>query len=109
VTKGLADQIVDLIASGRSRVSDHGLRELREDSIKLRDIVAGIANAETVEEYPDYHKGPSILLLLHDSAGAPVHVLWGISKMNPDRATLITAYRPDPARWSADFLRRVRK
>jgi len=107
--KDLGDRIKKLVGEGRSRVSDHGLRELLEDGIKLLDIVESMPVAFVVEAYPDYHKGPSVLLLVFDRAGAPLHVLWGTSKADPETATLITAYRPDPARWSADFLERVRK
>lgn len=102
-------RIRELVARGRSRVSEHGLRELKEDKINLADLLRGLEMAEVVEEYPDYHKGPSVLVLQHDAGGAPVHVLWGTSKANPDLATLITAYRPDPSRWSADYLTRLPK
>jgi hypothetical protein len=38
-----------------------------------------------------------------------VHALWGLAKNAPDMVTLITAYRPDPEKWSPDFLRRKPK
>lgn len=102
----MLDLIRALVAAGNARVSDHGFRELREDGISLAELVRGIETADVVEEYPDYHKGPCILLLHRDSSGLPVHALWGTANHRPTEATLITAYRPDPARWSADFLRR---
>jgi hypothetical protein len=36
----------------------------------------------------------------------PVHVIWGIPKGKDSPAVLVTAYRPDPERWSDDFLGR---
>ena len=102
-------RIRELVAAGKARVSDHGYRELKEDAIQLANVVQGLPTAHVVEDYPDYHKGPSILLLQRDAHGRPIHILWGMSKTNPDEAVLITAYRPDPARWSADFLRRRQK
>ena len=62
------------------RISEHGYDELSADGLTVREIVAGIADAELIEDYPTYPKGPSVLVLQHDAAGKPVHVVWGIPK-----------------------------
>jgi hypothetical protein len=90
----------------RGEVSRHGLPELVVDAILLEDVVADIANAKVVEDYPDFHKGPSVLALQSDRANRPIHVLWGIERGMTTPAVLVTAYRPDPWRWSEDFMRR---
>jgi hypothetical protein len=36
----------------------------------------------------------------------PIHVVWGIPRDATSPAVLVTAYRPDPERWSDDFRRR---
>jgi len=95
-----------LIVAGKARVSEHGFRELREDGINLVDLVGSIESASVVEEYPNYHKGPCLLLLHRMSSGQAVDALWGIAKDQPNEVTLVTAYRPDPRRWSDDFLKR---
>jgi len=107
--RSLLAEVQELVADGRARVSEHGFRELKEDAIHLANVVQGLARAQTVEEYPEYHNGPSVPVLQRDAKDRPIHALWGMSKANRDEAVLITAYRPDPARWSADFLRRLPK
>ncbi len=102
------EQIRQLVASGRLRISDHGYDELMADGILARDVVAGVPQAQVVEEYPDYPKGPCVLVLERDSDGGPVHALWGIPRGHTEPAVLITAYRPDADKWSHDFMRRKR-
>jgi hypothetical protein len=97
-----------LILQGQVNISDHGYDELAEDGLFVRDIISSVKKAIIVEEYPDYPKGPCILVLQEDREGQPVHVVWGIPKGKTSPAVLITAYRPDPKRWEEGFLRRKR-
>ncbi len=94
------------VAAGRVRVSEHGRLELADDNISLASLIAGLATAIVVEDYPDYVKGPCVLCLQRDEKGEPVHVLWGLAANAPDIVTLITAYRPDPGRWMEDWMTR---
>ncbi len=95
-----------LIQQGEVRVSDHGYDELAADGIFVRDVMATVADAIVVEDYPGYPKGPSVLVLQKDRRGGPIHVVWGIPKGAASPAVLVTAYRPDQERWTADFKRR---
>ena len=93
------DQVRALVARREVRVSAHGYEELAADGIQVRDVIDGLAAAEVVEDYPGYHKGPCVLVLEHDGANQPIHVLWGIPAGQKAPAVVITAYRPSPEKW----------
>ena len=99
-------QIQALVDKGEVHISDHGYDELSADRIFVRDTVRGLKEAQVVEEYPHYPKGPCALVLERDQEGGPIHVVWGIPKGASSPAVVVTAYRPDPELWTDDFLRR---
>jgi hypothetical protein len=100
------DAIKALVARGDVRVSDHGYDELAADGIAVADVLAGLETAAVVEDYPEFAKGPCVLVLEFDAESKPIHVVWGIPRGLSRPAVVVTAYRPDPARWSADFRER---
>jgi len=99
-------RIVELVHHGEVRVSAHGYDEMAEDDILAGEVIDGVGAGVVVEDYPAYPKGPCTLVLQHDRGGDAIHVVWGIPRGQTSPAVLITAYRPDPARWTEDFLRR---
>ena len=100
------ERIQVLVSLGDVRISEHGYDELADDGLTAREVVAGIGQAKVVEEYPDFPKGPSVLLLQWLEDDTPVHTVWGIPKGHERPAVLVTAYRPDPARWDQSLMRR---
>jgi len=97
------ERVRALVVRGEVRVSDHGYDELAADAIFVRDLVDGLPSAELLEDYLDFPKGPCVLVLEQDRDGKPVHAVWGIPKGKSGPAVVVTAYRPDPGRWSKDF------
>ena len=73
-------KIKKLIEKEKVLISNHGYDELATDGLGVGEILQTIDSAVVLEDYPDFRKGPVVL---------------------------ITAYRPDPERWSEDFTRRA--
>lgn len=98
--------ILELVEAKDVRISEHGYDELAEDGLTVTEILHSVAHATVVEDYPDYPKGPSVLVLQFDREGRPVHTVWGVPKGHKRPAVLVTAYRPDPSRWDSSFMER---
>ena len=100
------EQVRALVARGAVRISLHGYEELTADGVQVRDIIDGLETAIVVEDYPDYPKGPCVLVLERDSANQPIHVVWGIPAGQESPAVAVTAYRPDPLKWDKTWRKR---
>jgi len=70
----------DLVTKGEILISDHGYDELAADNLSVRKLVSGLNDAELLEDYPDFPKGPCVLVLQQDENDQPIHVVWGILK-----------------------------
>ena len=99
-------RIRELVANGDVRISAHGYDELAADGILVSEVLASVEDAVVVEDYPNYPKGPCVLVLQQDAHDEPIYVVWGIPKQASAPAVVVTAYRPDPAQWAENFTRR---
>ena len=54
--------ILELVERKEVVTSNHGYDELADDLISVRDIIAGIKQGIVVENYPEYPKGPCVIL-----------------------------------------------
>ncbi len=86
--------IIALVARQEVMISEHGY----EDSILVKDVITGVRDVVVVEDYPEYHKGPCVLVLQRDYQGKPIHIVWGIPRNAASPAVMVTAYRPDAER-----------
>lgn len=100
-------RIVELVAAGNYKISDHALDALLDDELERADISDSIVDSEVLENYPEFGKGPAILLYQIASDGRVVHCVWGIPKGAVMPAVLITAYIPDLDKWDKSL--KVRK
>ncbi len=97
MTSQTFDRVVRLVARGEVVVSEHGYDELAADGILIRDILAGVRQGKVIEGYPEYYRGPCVLVLQRDQEGNPVHVVWGIPSEAVSPAVVVTALsRPCP-------------
>ena len=101
----LLEQVQSLVAASQWDASEHGKFRRATRGFSDDDLIGEIMDAVVVEEYPADDIGPSLLLLQHDAAGQPLHVVWGIKESDADMAWVVTAYYPDD-RWESDLMTR---
>jgi Domain of unknown function (DUF4258) len=106
---GFFVKIRNLLEQDDFLITDHAFRELAEEEIAFEEVRKTLQTGVVVEEYPNYHKGPAILILTLSEQGRAIHSLWGIPKGELGPATLITAYLPDVAKWESDNKTRKKK
>src|SRR5262249_21147507 len=94
------------VALGQAPNSAHGHCEASARGIFVEGGNVGGNAGDGVGEDAHSVRGPCVLVLQKDADDRPVHVVWGIPQNRREPAVVVTAYRPDPARWSNDFLRR---
>jgi len=102
------ETIQQLVKNQDIRISDHGYDELANDGLTAREVVSGAKDAVLLEDYPDYKKGPSILVLQKATNGEVIHVVWGIPQGHKKPVVLVTAYKPNPKRWNKAFTERLK-
>ena len=103
------DGILEALRQGRYRVTDHAADEMADDGISEQDLLDATKSGEVIEDYPNAFPFPACLVLAHVAGdpSVPLHAVWAFDE-TPCYAVLVTAYRPDPDRWSADFRTRGR-
>ncbi|MCR5650874.1 MAG: DUF4258 domain-containing protein [Lachnospiraceae bacterium] len=81
-------------------ITEHAAERHRQREIKSKDVRIALENGEIIEQYPNDYPFPSCLILGKDISGNPLHVCMSDEG---SASRIITAYRPEPERWSDDF------
>lgn len=104
----ILDDIQAAIRAGAYRVTAHAADEMLDDGIGEQELMAATLSGEIIEDYPTAFPFPACLVLGRLPGAAPVHAVWALDAA-ACYAFLVTAYRPDPARWTPDFRNRVKR
>jgi hypothetical protein len=82
----------------------HAIQRMFERNISVKNVSEALQSGETIEDYSSEMPEPSRLILGFQGK-RPFHIVTSEnSKVN--EITIITAYIPDPNKWTKDFKRR---
>jgi hypothetical protein len=95
------DEIIKLCNDDTVVLTQHLVMRMHERNIKYDELLSAIKSGEIIEVYPNDFPYPSCLIL--GTIDYPLHIVCGLSDQN---LFIITAYKPDPDEWSADFKNR---
>lgn len=99
----LLEQIQASVKYSEFGLTLHAQQQITTRRIKVAEIRATILsdNAEVIEDYPEDPRGASCLVYgIVDNKVLHIHISY------PPEIVIITAYKPDPARWMPDFKHR---
>lgn len=89
----LLEKIRNAVKNGDILISSSGQDKMGYEHISTKEIISSIDEAELISEYPEYDKGPCVLLLQCDAGKNPLHVVWGIPKDRDLPAILVIGDR----------------
>ena len=81
-------------------VTEHAAERFRQRGIDAKDIRQALDNGDIIEQYPDDYPFPSCLVFGVDETGKVLHICMSDEGSS---SRVITAYYPDPNRWSEDL------
>lgn len=97
---------VRIAAAKRLLFLPHTIRQMTRPYPMLTsgEVANVIETGEVIEDYPEDRRGHSCLIFARGLNERPVHVL---CSPKDDYLAVITAYVPDPQKWTTDY--RVRR
>lgn len=87
--------------------SGHARDKIIERGIEVDDVLVILSSGEVIKSYPDDKPYPSKLILgFIGSAQQALHIV-AAEDATSGTIFIITAYYPDPARWTPDFKTKI--
>lgn len=96
------------IEQDRVEVVDHAYERMVERLFAIEGVIQGAARGTMIEDYLPTRGEDRVLVLHTEPDGTPMHTVWDMPLESGGPAVLVSAYRPDPDRWTAGFTRRKR-
>jgi Domain of unknown function (DUF4258) len=103
----ILDEICKALSSQHYRISGHAADEMLADDVEEPQVIHATLTGEIIEDYPNAFPCPACLILGRTPEGIALHAVWAFDPA-ACYTTLVTVYRPDPARWTVDLRRRVK-
>jgi hypothetical protein len=105
----LADDILDRVreaANKRLLFLPHTIRQMSRPArmISTAEVEMVVRTGEVIEDYPEDARGHSCLILGLGRSDRAIHV---VCAPKDEYLAIITAYLPDPNRWTSDFRGRL--
>jgi len=97
------DDIKQLCQNNSIRWTDHAIKRIIQRDISRADVKYVLTNGEIIEQYPDDYPHPSCLVLGVLPKHRYIHVVCGIGN---NELWIISAYHPDPEKWTNNFSKR---
>jgi len=83
----------------------HATRRMFQRSISQESVEEVLSSGDIIENYDSDFPLPSVLVSGRTHNNRPLHVVVGIN-IAERKLVVITAYEPDPKRWSPDYSKR---
>lgn len=84
--------------------SRHAVLRMAQRDIATFEVRIAVERGEIIEDYPNDHPYPSVLVLAFVE-DEPMHVVIALNK-SEQTCIIVTMYLPDRRKWSDDFKRR---
>jgi len=86
------------------RFSTHALERMYAQGIMVSEAIDVLRDGEIIEDYPNAMRG-ACALILGWIGSRPIHIVAAYSAK--DYTLVITAYDPEPSKWSDNFRVRI--